>query len=95
MANKKNQNQEYTKYYSHIIVNTTKRAGFSFLFSFLFLLMVGVISGHLLTVGSSWHIVILPLCMLGLPIIFYPLVEHWVYRPWQAKAQKYERHYRD
>ena len=57
--------------------------------------MIMVIAEHILHGEKSWVYAAIPLILLGIPVILYPPVEQWVYKPWQAKAQKYERHYRD
>ncbi|NRA43369.1 MAG: hypothetical protein HRU09_00260 [Oligoflexales bacterium] len=96
MAKNKSQlNKELAKYYSHLLINKTKRAGFSFIFIAVYVVMVMVIANHVMEQDKSWVYTAVPVVLLGIPLMLYPPVEQWVYKPWQAKAQKYERHYRD
>ena len=88
-------NKDHLKYYSHIVINKTKRTGFLMLFSVIYLLMIAALMNHMLQGNKSWVLVAVPICILSIPLILFPPVEEWVYKPWQAKAQKYERHYRN
>lgn len=81
-------------YYSYIVINTTKRAGFLMVFMILFVMMTLAIMANIIKNGSFSQ-VLFPIILIGSPIALYPAVEKWVYQPWQAKAQKYERHYRN
>ena len=89
MADKK-ENEEY---YSYLVINTTKRAGFLMLFSFLYTMMTAAVMAHIIA-GGSWTQLLIPILLIAGPIVIFPAVEKWEYKPWQAKAQKYERHYR-
>lgn len=80
--------------YSYIEINKTKRAGFLMLFSIVFVLMTAAIAANRLQSGG-WIQVVFPVLLIVLPITLYPEIERWVYRPWQEKAQKNERHYRN
>ena len=82
-------------YYSHLLINKTKRVGFSLIFVVVYVLMILAVAKHIVDQDKSWVYTSIPIILLGLPLIVYPPVEQWVYTPWQAKAQKYERHYRD
>ena len=90
MAKKSDEEQ----YYSQLARNKTMQYGFNVLF-------IGVYAGLVLFIFSSlvlntsWTNLIIPILLLNLPIIFFPLIEHWTYKPWQAKARKYEIHYED
>lgn len=92
--NRKKDGRKDLIYYSHLLINKTKRAGLILLVSSVFILLVITISENILS-QRSWDYLLVPVFLLGLPLIFFPSVEKWVYRPWQAKPQKYERHYRD
>lgn len=81
------------EYYSAIAINKTKRAGFLMSFSLLFTMMTLTIMAKTLADGN-WSQIILPIVLIGFPMILYPPVERWVYKPWQVRAQKYERHYK-
>ena len=88
-------NKDLVKYYSYIAINKTKRAGLILLFCFIYLLIIGIVMKHLLDGNRSWVLIAIPISLISIPLIAYPPVEEWVYKPWQAKAQKYERHYRN
>ena len=78
-----------------MIISKSRKTGLTLLMSGSYVLMVLMLSEHLLHGQNLWLQAAAPLILLGLPIMLYPLTEHWEYKPWQAKAQKYERHYRD
>ncbi len=81
-------------YYSHLSINKTKRAAFLMVFSICYSFTVFFITRNLFAHGS-WVFVVIPVTLLGIPLAFFPPVEEWVYKPWQTKPQKYERHYKD
>jgi hypothetical protein len=82
------------KYYSHILINKTKRVGFFFLFLFIYFIMtLTLITNEINKTGFG--IQFLSIVFVSIPILIYPSVEKWVYKPWQVKSQKYERHYRN
>lgn len=93
--NKQKNNEEQTQYYSYLLINKTKRAGLMILLTVIYLLMVLTIGNDILHGEKPWIYTAASLTLLGLPLILYSPIESWVYKPWQAKAQKYERHYRD
>ncbi len=41
---------------------------------------------------QHWGTLILPIAIIGLLFVFFPLTEAWFYGPWQGKNQRYERH---
>ncbi len=81
-------------YYSHIVINKTKRAAFIMVYTIFYSFTIFFIARTLLN-HTSWLFAAVPITLLGIPMSFFPPVEEWVYRPWQTKAQKYERHYKD
>ena len=95
MASVKKKNADRLRFYSHLLVNHTRKAGFMIISAAIFTLMVMVIGEHIIHGEKSWLYAAASITLLGIPIMIYAPIEHWVYKPWQAKAQKYERHYRD
>ncbi len=80
--------------HSYLEVNATKRAGFLMVLGLAYAFMVISVFANLYTQGN-WTQLAVPSLFLGLPIVFYPTVEKWKYKPWQVKPQKYETHYRN
>lgn len=81
--------------YSHLLINKTKRAGFYIVFLVIYGFTIFTIAQLLMSKNQSWLYSCIPIILLGTPLMFYPPIEEWVYKPWQSKPQKYERHYRD
>lgn len=86
--------EEEKKFYSYLLINKAQRGG-------LTLLMLGTlpviwffISGSVF-LNQSWLTIVIPVILACLPLAFYPMSETWIYRPWQSKPRKYERHYLD
>lgn len=95
MAKNKGLNPNLLRYYSFTSINKIKRAGFIFLALTCYTLMALAFGKFFLAkTQPSWSYLALALTLIGLPLVFFPQVEKWEYRPWQAKAQKYERHHR-
>lgn len=82
------------KYYSRVAINKTKQVGLNLLFVFSFIVTTVIIFRHIFY-NSSWQATVLPMILFNIPLILCPLATTWEYQPWQAKAQKYERHYND
>lgn len=95
MAKANKNKDDRSKYYSYLLVNQTRKAGFLIITTVIFILMIMVIGEHILHGKKSWVYAAASLTLLGVPVMLYSPIEHWVYKPWQAKAQKYERHYKD
>ena len=89
---KKNKDSEY---YSYLLINKTKRAGFYIIFIVIYGFTIFTITQLVNAPHQSWIYAGIPIIFLGIPLMFYPPIEEWVYKPWQSKPQKYERHYRD
>lgn len=80
------------KYYSYLTINKTKRAGLILLcflgYSlFFFLIARGVF------LEQGWKKLLAPILLVALPIVLYPPIQIWAYRPWQAKPRKDEQNY--
>ncbi len=89
-----NEKEDQKKYYSYLIRNKTMQYGFNLLFLSVYAGLVLFIFSSLV-LETSWTNLIIPVLLLNLPIIFFPLIEHWNYEPWQAKARQYETHHND
>ena len=87
-------NEEESKYHSRLIINKTKQVGFNVIFATVFAITTFIIAGNI-TLEAHWGQLIIPIVLINLPVILFPLVQNWSYEPWQAKAQKYETHYTD
>lgn len=90
----KNKKDEKNKYYPAVIIYKTMRASFMPVFVFLFFVMAGLVFQSLIR-EESWDTLIYPLLGIMVFICLFPLTEEWEYTPWQAKAQKYERQFKD
>jgi len=56
----------------------------------VFVAMTIIISGDK-SIDKHWLLMALPITLLGLIITAVPKTEDWLYKPWQAKARRYER----
>lgn len=43
----------------------------------------------------SWVTILTPLIIISSIVLLFPPTEEWIYRPWQAEAQRVERHFYD
>jgi hypothetical protein len=77
------------EYYSRILIYTARRVSFLFLTVCLFLVFVALLWEHNFH-ERSWLLAVLPITLIAIPVIFFPLTEEWDYKPWQAKPVKYE-----
>ena len=77
-----------------MVINKTKQVGFNVVFAAVFFTTTFVIAGNI-TIEAHWAQLIIPMLLFNIPIILFPMVENWEYKPWQARAQKYETHYTD
>ena len=89
---KKNQGER--EYHSFILTNKKQRFGLIITLFFSFAVFMFIIARAVFA-QKPWMDVLLPLVLFGLPIFFYPTVQMWIYRPWQATARKYEQDYLD
>jgi ammonia channel protein AmtB len=85
---------ESKRYYSYLEVNKTQQAGLMMITAFMYAMLTLAIMANIVQKGK-WTNLLLPSAMFLSPLLLYPLVEFWVYQPWQGKARKYERHYLD
>lgn len=91
MAKKSRNDKEY---YSYILINKRQRFGLIVTLFFTFVVFMFIIARARFA-NTEWEDVLLPLLLFGVPLLFYPVVQTWVYRPWQATARKYEQDYLD
>lgn len=42
--------------------------------------------------GGHFGMLALYTCIICSPVLFFPMTETWVYRPWQKAPQRLERH---
>ncbi|MBI2602232.1 MAG: hypothetical protein HYW48_04175 [Deltaproteobacteria bacterium] len=89
---KSNRNEK--EYYSFILINKKQRFGLILTLCFSFAVFMFIIARAIFA-HRAWVDVLLPVILFGLPIFFYPTVQMWIYRPWQATARKYEQDYLD
>ncbi len=81
-----------TQFYAHLIIYRKVQFGLGL----MVILAIGVFSYLIaqdLFLGKTWLTIGTPLFFLGLLFLLYPPTEQWDYRPWQAKAQTYEKHF--
>lgn len=77
-------------FYSHMAISKQKRHGLRIgLIVFFFIFLSLLYNNSIL--GGSWLLILSPILLFGGLICVLPPTEDWVYRPWQAKAQQYER----
>lgn len=81
-------------YYSHLTSHRNKRMGLNLSFVVCYILTTIVLFKELV-LNEAWHRNLLPLLLFNIPVIIFPMVQEWNYRPWQSKPQKYERHHTD
>jgi hypothetical protein len=93
-AKTKKKDDRDRKFYSHLLINHTQRWGLFMLFMMTYAGIVFVLASSAF-LGQSWYAVVAPVVLGGIPLIIYPMSESWVYRHWQARPRKYERHYLD
>ncbi|MBP6219122.1 MAG: hypothetical protein KA436_11100 [Oligoflexales bacterium] len=97
MANKedsKKSAKENARFYSYILIDKTQSWGLKLLLFFMYPVFLFFMA-KILVSGQSWQAYFVPILFCGILISIYPLTESWIYRPWQAKARKHERHYLD
>ncbi len=96
---KPNQNQSRSQpdesfYYSRLLRSKSKQMGLLIVFMAILFILTFII-GQNSAMKKNWVNVVIPILVFNVPILLYPLIDTWEYKPWQAKAQKYERHYTD
>lgn len=90
----KRRNADNNRFYTQLIVYRNRQWGIAF-----FVALATVVFGYFIAKdmfgGKSWVAIGTPLSLLGLLFLLIPPTEEWEYRPWQAKAQQYEKHFLD
>ena len=91
MATKDKNKQEF---YARLIPYPGRKFGLNVLVGigwivFSYLIFNNAISGY------DWRLIALPVGLIGLTFCLFPDTEEWEYKPWQASAQQYERHFKD
>ena len=94
MAKKTNVYEEDKVFHSCIIRSKSKAIGLITLFIPIYLATV-ILIFNASRIESSWQSLVVPIGILLIPIIAFPLIDRWKYSPWQARAQKYETMYLD
>jgi hypothetical protein len=77
-------------FYSHLIISKQKRRGLAIALTIFFFILLSLLFNNSI-IGASWLVILSPILLVALLICVLPPTEDWVYKPWQAKAQQYER----
>ena len=86
--------KENEKYYSSIVYSKGMQVAFLTVTATVFTIVTLMITAN--TIGEGrWTTVVIPICLFVIPVVLFPPIELWDYKPWQAKARKYELHYLD
>ncbi|MDD9950903.1 MAG: hypothetical protein OXT67_04985 [Zetaproteobacteria bacterium] len=94
-AEKKQNNEKFKKYYSHVVINKNQRTGLMTVMFLCWIIVSSLVMTHLIQDSQHWIVVAIISSFASIPVIFFPIAEQWVYEPWQAKARKYEHHHKD
>jgi hypothetical protein len=79
------------EYYARLLVNKSLQVTLAMIVAGLTVLFTAVIVAEVQQ-GHSWYAIGLPLCLIGMGFLVFPKTEEWIYKPWQAKPEQYEKH---
>ena len=81
--------QRTNRFNSYIIVNKIKKRTLLFLVV-SFWIVFTIFSTEQITNGKDWIQIGVTLSMFASLLIFYPMIEKWIYKPWQNNPTKQE-----
>ena len=80
--------------YSYIEINKTSKKAFYLMMIIAFIATTTAFMSYHTIKSHNWVVTVIPVIVSLFIVTSYPLYEKWIYKPWQVRAQKYERHYR-